>query len=154
MPNIATILKAEITRVSRKEVRAEVDALRKSSSQHRTLLIALRRQVEALEKRMKRLHSGPANTASTAARGGVVQLSDNEPRRRFSASRLTAHRVKLGLSAARYGSLVGLSGQTIFNWEQGRSRPNADQVRKLAELKSLSKSAAGKLLAGREDPPA
>lgn len=143
MPNIATILKAEITRVSRKEVRAEIDALRKSTSQHRTLLIALRRQVEALEKRLKWLHSGPS---STAGRADVVQLSDNEPRRRFSASRLTAHRVKLGLSAARYGSLVGLSGQTIFNWEQGKGRPNADQVRKLAELKSLSKSAAGKLL--------
>ena len=34
------------------------------------------------------------------------------------------HREKLGLSAAGYGSLVGVTGQTICNWEQGRNRPD------------------------------
>ncbi|MGJ7493623.1 hypothetical protein ACSFA8_00985 [Variovorax sp. RT4R15] len=36
------------------------------------------------------------------------------PRRRFSAARLAAHRSKLGWSAATYGKLVGIGGQTIY----------------------------------------
>lgn len=35
MPNIASILKTEISRVARKEVRAEVESLKKTTSQQR-----------------------------------------------------------------------------------------------------------------------
>ena len=36
-----------------------------------------------------------------------------ERKHRFSAVRLAAHRSKLGLSAADYGRLVGMSGATM-----------------------------------------
>lgn len=50
MPNIATALKAEIARVARKEVRSEINVLKKASTQHRSHIANLRRQVEALQK--------------------------------------------------------------------------------------------------------
>lgn len=107
MPNIASILKAEISRVARKEVRAEIETLKKASVAHRASIAELRRQVNALEKELRRVAKG-------ATRSATAPDSANEAaggtRRRFSATRLAAHRAKLELSAASYGQLVGVSG--------------------------------------------
>ncbi|WP_374008459.1 helix-turn-helix domain-containing protein [Delftia lacustris] len=55
--------------------------------------------------------------------------------RRFSAARLAAHRGKLGISAASYGRLVGVSGQTIYHWEQGKARPRTAQLEQFAAVR-------------------
>ena len=60
--------------------------------------------------------------------------------------RLAAHRSKLGLSAADYGRLVGMSGATIYLWEQGERRPRPEQVQQLGLLKAMSRSAILKQL--------
>ena len=134
MPNIASILKAEISRVARKEVRAELEALKKTSVAHRASIAELRRRVGALEKELRRVARGVTRPAK-------AQDSDSEAsagtKRRFSATRLTAHRAKLGLSAAIYGQLVGVSGQTIYHWEQGKARPRAAQLENLAAVRDL-----------------
>ena len=134
MPNIASILKVEISRVARKEVRAEIETLKKASVAHRAAIAELRRQVSALEKELRRVAKG-------ATRAAPAVDSDNEAeagtKRRFSATRLAAHRAKLGLSAAIYGQLVGVSGQTIYHWEQGKARPRAVQLESLAAVREL-----------------
>ena len=133
MPNIASVLKTEIARVARKEVRAEIEALKKASTQHRSTLAALRRQLDALQKEVRRMGKQVAKPTPASP----LAATGTETQRRFSASRLAAHRAKLGASAAVYGKLVGIGGQTIYNWEQGKSRPNADQVRQLAAAREL-----------------
>jgi len=136
MANIASVLKSEIARVARKEVRAEIESLKKASSQHRTAIASLRRQVVELEKLLKQAGRGAAVQAKVAA------VASEETPRRFSAARLAAHREKLGLSAAAYGKLIGMSGATIYLWEQGKSRPNAEQLQHLAAVRSMGKRAA------------
>ena len=69
-----------------------------------------------------------------------------ERKHRFSAARLAAHRNKLGLSAADYGRLVGMSGATVYLWERGDSRPRAEQVQQLGVLKAMSPTAILKQL--------
>lgn len=134
MPNIASILKAEISRVARKEVRAEIETLKKASVAHRSSIAELRRQVHALEKELRR-------TAQDATRSAVAADPGHDTatgvKRRFSATRLAGHRAKLGLSAATYGQLVGVSGQTIYHWEQGKARPRAAQLENLAAVRDL-----------------
>lgn len=136
MPNIASILKAEISRVARKEVRAEIETLKKASVAHRTSIAEMRRQLSVLEKELRRV-------AKTAMRPAMADALGNEAdtgtKRRFSATRLAAHRAKLGLSAAHYGHLVNVSGQTIYHWEQGKARPRAAQIESLASVRGLSK---------------
>ncbi|MDP9607224.1 UNVERIFIED_ORG: DNA-binding transcriptional regulator YiaG [Variovorax paradoxus] len=135
MPNIASILKSEISRVSRKEVRAEIETLKKASVAYRTSIAELRRQVSALEKELRRVAKGAARSVA-----GTAESSDEEAggtKRRFSANRLAAHRSKLRLSAASYGKLVGVSGQTIYHWEQGKARPRAAQLESLAGVRAL-----------------
>ena len=150
MSQLAALLKAEISRVARKEVRAEVESLRKASAQHRSHIAALRRQVLALEGALRRATTATA----TGRRGSSAQAptpdaaADDGPQRRFSAKRLTSHRAKLGLSAAAYGQLVGVSGQTIYNWEQGQARPRAEQLKKLVAVRTLTKASAAAQLQG------
>ncbi|WP_431509925.1 helix-turn-helix domain-containing protein [Variovorax sp. DAIF25] len=134
MPNIASILKAEISRVARKEVRAEIETLKKASVAHRASIAELRRQVNALETELRRF-------SKAATRPATLPDSANEPaegtKRRFSATRLAAQRSKLGLSATHYGQLVGVSGQTIYHWEQGKARPRAAQLESLARVRGF-----------------
>jgi DNA-binding transcriptional regulator YiaG len=146
MPNIASILKAEISRVARKEVRAEIETLKKASVAHRASIAELRRQVVALERELRRV-------AKTATRPVTADAPDDETdpgtKRRFSATRLAAHRAKLGLSAAHYGHLVGVSGQTIYHWEQGKARPRTAQLEGLAAVRDLGAREIAERLAER-----
>lgn len=130
MPNIASALKAEIARIARKELRADVEPLRKASAQHRSAIAALKRQIAELERRLKRAPkaASPAATESAADR----QI-------RFSAERLKNHRAKLGLSAKDYGTLVGVSGLTIYKWESGNTRPRDSQLPAIAAVRALGK---------------
>lgn len=142
MPNIAFILKAEISRIARKEVRAETESLKKQSTQHRGQIAALKRQVAGLEKLLRKQLKGakPATAAlhdETGARGGL----------RFRSKGFAAHRQRLGLSAAQAGALLGVSGQTIYHWEAGKAKPRASQLTRIDALRRLTKKGAAAAVA-------
>ncbi|PZQ77860.1 MAG: hypothetical protein DI563_02145 [Variovorax paradoxus] len=146
MTNIASALKAEIARVARKEIRAEIEGLKKASAQQRTVIAQLRRELALLQKALKegqRLAAAQARAAGRASSSSepVGSIEDDGTPRRFSAKRLAAHRTKLGLSAADYGKLVAISGATIYNWEQGKTRPSPEQVQALGLVKLMSPTA-------------
>ena len=146
MPNIATALKSEISRIARKELRTELDALKRHSMEQRSRITDLRRQIDALTKELK--HVAKASSARAARADSIASDSEDDGvHRRFSPTRLANHRTKLGLSAADYGQLVGVAGQSIYNWEQGKSRPRAAQLEALAAVRGISKKEAEKRLA-------
>ena len=62
--------------------------------------------------------------------------------RRFSATRFASQRRKLGLSAADFGALLGVSGQSVYKWEHGEARPRARQLEAIAELRGIGKREA------------
>lgn len=68
--------------------------------------------------------------------------------RRFSPQGLKAHRERLELSAGDYAELVGVSGQTIYNWERGASKPRAQQLAALVAIRGMGKREAWKRLDG------
>ncbi len=142
MPNIATILKDEIARVARREVRAETQKLKKSSAQHRTVIAALRRQVAALEQRVARVGKSVGKAAPVA-----LGKDEDQTKHRFSAKRLAAHRQRLGLSAAQFAILLGVSAQSVYKWEDGKTRPRASQLPAIAALGGISKKDAAARLA-------
>lgn len=146
MSDIQKVLREEISRLARKEIRSEVDALKKASAQHRSTIAQLRRHIEGLERQVKQLAKRAAK-GSPDASPAEVSAADGEPPRRFSAGRLASHRAKLGLSAAAYGKLAGVSGQTIYNWEQGSARPRPAQLQALVAVRGMSRSEATALLA-------
>ncbi len=136
MPNMATVLKEEISRLARKQIRSETASLKKASSQHRRDIAELKRQVSNLQGKVARLekqvlHNVPAKAAGADAEG-----------LRFTAKGLCSQRKRLGLSAADYGALVGVTGQTIYSWEKGLSRPRKRQLPALASIRPLGKREA------------
>lgn len=136
MPNVASVLKDEIARVARKELRAEIEPLKRASAQYRSSIAILKREIANLQKQLKkgsRAHAKPQESEGEET---------DSPRRRFSAARLASHRKKLGLSAAEYGRLAGVSGQSIYKWEQGGTRPRAAQLDSLAKVRALGKREA------------
>lgn len=139
MPNIAIALKAEIARIARKEIKGETGDFKKASAQYRAHISALRRRIEVLERQVKRASKG-AKVAEDTARSATED--DAGVRRRFSSARLASTRKKLGLSAADFGALIGVTGQSIYKWESGEARPRAKQLEAIASVRTLGKREA------------
>lgn len=134
MANIGAVLKAEITRLARKEVKAQTEVLRKANASYRRDIAALKRQAMELQRQLQRLRR-PAAAAKSPSSGDATKT-------RFSAKGLKSHRTRLGLSASEYGRLAGVSGQSIYNWEGGKSVPRQAQVATLAGLRQLGQRTA------------
>jgi DNA-binding transcriptional regulator YiaG len=140
MPNIAAVLKNEIARVAKKELRKELESLRQAVSTHRAEIAALKRVIQEQHKVLRGLQKAkPLAPAAEDASGQSRQV-------RFSATRLAAQRAKLGLSAQDFGRLVGTTGQAVYNWEAGKARPSADRLAAIAALRSIGKREIAKRL--------
>jgi DNA-binding transcriptional regulator YiaG len=133
MPNIATVLKDEITRLARKEIRSEIEGIKKASTQHRSEIAALKRRIATLEQQVSRLDKSAAKSAEVKASPEVGSKV------RFIAKGFITLRKRLGLTAETIGSLLGVSAQTIYNWEAGNSRPREQQLVRIAVLRGMGK---------------
>jgi DNA-binding transcriptional regulator YiaG len=136
MPNITSILKQEIARVARKEVRRETAALKKAAANHRSEIAALKRRAAETERKLR---AGEARTSSAPPRAANDESIPEGLR--FSAKGLAAHRRRLDLSAAELGLLLGVSTQTIYNWESGKVRPHRKLLPTLVALRTVGKKA-------------
>ncbi len=144
MANIASLLKTEIARVARKQARGETSAMKKALSLCRSEIVTLKRRTQALETELRRV----TRAAAKAAPASAAEPADGAQRLpRFSPKGLTSQRKRLGLSAQECGLLVGASGQSIYNWEDGKARPRAKHLLALAELRAMGKKDAARRLA-------
>lgn len=132
MPNIASLFKSEITRIARKEIRAEIQALRKASAQYRSDIAALKRRVAEQDRLIVKL------TKKQSIAGGDSNVQQAS-QLRFRADGFASLRKKLDLSAAEMGKLLGVSLQTIYHWEKGQSKPRASQLQAIAQVRRLGK---------------
>ncbi|HSV34825.1 MAG TPA: helix-turn-helix domain-containing protein [Ramlibacter sp.] len=146
MPNIGTVFKSEISRVSRKEVRGETQALKKSISQYRTQIADLKRRMQALEQQVKRL--GKAGQRAAPEARAEAEADESAGKIRFSAKGFAAQRQRLGLSAAALAKILGVSALSVYKWEGGKTRPRAKQLEAIAGLRGMGKREAAKRLEG------
>jgi DNA-binding transcriptional regulator YiaG len=142
MAQFSQILKSEIVRLARKEIRSEVQSLRKAAAQYRSDIAALKRQLVEQQRRISRLEKFRPQA--------VAEPSDETTSLRFRAAGFATLRQKLGLSAADMGRLIGVSAQTVYNWERGESKPKAQQLAHIAEARKLGKRAAQERLQARD----
>lgn len=140
MPNIAKVLKEEIARVARKELRTETHQLKKASAHYRSEIAALKRRIAAIEQLVGHLRKGAARKASSSGTGQPANGF------RFSASGLQAQRKRLALSASEAALLLGVSDQSVYKWENGKTRPRASQFASIAALREMSKKEAASRL--------
>jgi DNA-binding transcriptional regulator YiaG len=143
MPNIANILKLEISRIARKEVRGETQSLKKAVVAYRTEIASLKRRAKDLEDQLRQLNKSSSKARAAPDAETIAQGA------RFSAKALASQRRRLNLSADRLGLLIGVSGQSIYNWEQGTATPHAKYLPAIAALKSLAVRQAAELVEAR-----
>ena len=143
MHNIATILKIEISRITRKEIRSETSGLKKAVAGYRSEIAALKRRSLELERQMSRR---PREAAPPIAQ---TQQNGSSIKGRYSAKSLASQRRRLGLSANDLGQLIGVSAQSIYNWEEGRARPLPKHLPAVMALKTLGRKAAAAHLESR-----
>jgi len=93
----------------------------------------LKRRIEALEKQISRLEKMLPKKAAPIAAG------ESETKLRFKPQGVRAQRTRLGLSAPEMGALVGVSAQTICNWETGTTRPRNEQLAVIATVRKMGK---------------
>lgn len=141
MPNIASLLKSEISRVARKEVRTQTQGMKDALGRYRTDIAALKRHVRALEQQLRQAKRGMGRTSPATGVAGEAQ-EEGERKLRFSAKGFAEQRKRLGLSAAACGALVGASGQSVYKWEQGKARPRAKHLKAIAALRAMGKREA------------
>jgi DNA-binding transcriptional regulator YiaG len=140
MSTLAVTLKAEITRLARKEIRSSSTALSKAVSAHR-------RQITSLKRRMQELEAGLRRSGRQSASAPAVRTTDaNGEKLRFRASGFAAHRKRLGLSAAEAGAFFGVGAQTIYNWEGRTARPSKAVLPAIAAFRRLGKRQASEIL--------
>ncbi len=146
MPNLQSVLRQEIQRLARREVRSELAATKKAVAQHRREIAELKRINTALERTVsylqsretKRLKTGPSNAEPPEGT-------------RFSTRSMKAQRKRSGLSQEDYASLVGVSSSTIYNWESGSTKPSGKHLATLVSLRGIGMREAKKHLELLED---
>jgi len=134
MPDVAAVLRQEITRLARKEIRQQIAPIKKAQTELRRRNSELRREVADLHRAVKRLEKQPSTPDAPETSPDTIV--------RFSPRWVVADRKRLGLSAGDYGRLVGVSAQTIYSWENGKSRPKGERLAAWAAIRGLGKRAA------------
>jgi len=137
MANLSTVLKSEITRLARKEIKGVVDPMRKANAGYRRDIAALKRQLADMQRQLGRQAKPAAVKVDRAPEGDAP---------RVTAKGIKSLRTKLGLSGADFGRLVGASLQSVYNWESGKAKPRASQRVAIAAIKGIGKREAAQRL--------
>lgn len=134
MSTFANQLKSEISRLAKKEIRAETQALKKASAAYRGDIAALKRRIAGLEAQIKKLEKG-------AVRAKVIHPATDAANTslRFRVEGFANLRKKLDISAAEMGQLLGVSAQSVYKWETGKTKPRASQLTAIAAVRKMSK---------------
>ena len=135
MPDIAKVLREEIQRLARKEVKGAIGGLRKES-------VTLKRSVAEHKRRIAKLEQDNRKLLAKAARrqAEVLEVTGDEVEKaRITAKTITGIRAKLGLSQAELAKLLGVNSQTVYQWEhkEGRLDFRGDAKARIIEVRKL-----------------
>ena len=120
MSSIMKELKAEISRLARKEIKKGIAPVQRVNASRRGMIADLRRQVAVLQQDV-------ADLRRALARGGAVPLpvraapgAEGEDGRKgfwITGKGVRKLRKRLGLTQSSFAQLANVSGQTVVNWE-------------------------------------
>ena len=139
MSTILPVLNSHVRKLARREFKQLTAVLRRSSAQHRRDIAALKRIFNDSLKgiRLLKKQLGRATPAAAAAKSDLKLEGV-----RFSARSVRAQRRRLDISAADFGKLVGVSGLTVYHWEQGKARPRMKQLEGFMSIRGIGKREA------------
>ncbi len=147
MGKIEGIIKSEIMRLAKREIRkiagplgSDVRSLKSAVSQLRKAVLTLQRittsQQKVLEQGKKPLEAAPEE----------VKVS------RFSPRLIRSLRGHLGITQKELAILTGVTVGAIHQWESGQFKPSLKKKAVMVALRKLGRREVRKLLEGKETP--
>lgn len=130
--NVMSVLKAEISRLAKKEAKREVAPVKKVNASYRGLIAGLRKQVASLQREVAMLKRA-------APKAEKVLASKTEPEGRFwiTGKGVKAMRKRTGLTQEKFGNLVGVSVPTVVNWEKAKGKIDIRKKATMARLQEI-----------------
>jgi DNA-binding transcriptional regulator YiaG len=145
MPNVAQVLREEISRLARKEIRTTCDPLRKQVQTLRRTVRSQQTKIDRLERSLSKMVQQTASGTGTGLYAPAEE-AEQTTRARVTPASIRRHRHRLGLSQADLGGLLSVSTNTIVRWEQGTSTPRAQHRTALLRLRDLGRRDIKKIL--------
>lgn len=147
MTTFADTLKREIARIARKELKSELDTLRKTNLSQRGDIASLKRELRELRGRLTKAERVTSKTAAVVMPVAAPPL---EPASRspvgglgsFNHEAFLAFRKKLGITQAQMATLVEASSLSIWKWESGKAQPRAAALLRIQQAMRTGKRAA------------
>jgi len=149
MTTFSNAFRSEVVRMARKELKPELQGMRKALTSQRSEIAALKREVKALTSQLKaaqrvvKATAAPVEEAPAQARKGGRKWV-------FKPEALAAKRAELGISAKEMITLLQASPASLNRWETGKSTPRAAQAARIQLVLGLGKRKALALLAEGE----
>ena len=113
MSNIAKALKAEISRIGRKEAKSAISPIARSNIALKKFVADLRGRVTALEKENKRLVAATKKVEAAIPPKPAAETS----KARITSTTIRSLRNRLGLSQVGFAKLVGVTPYSVHLWE-------------------------------------
>ncbi len=127
MSNLMIVMKDEMRRIARKEIKVSISGLKKDRAAQRKAIAALKRQAKQDRKTIDAL-------TEAAARQVKQSMPGLQKDARITARGVKALRRKLKLSQADFGRLVGVTGITIMKMEKHQGPLNIRKKTRQAYL--------------------
>jgi len=141
--SIMNELKAEISRLSRKEIKKELEPVKRVNAAQRGLIANLRRDVTELQKEVARLQKAAGKAAPVA--------TESEDARGFwmSGKGVRSLRKRLGITQIELSKLAEVSHQSIVRWEKTSGKipfRKKETPAKMQQIRAMDKRAAWEAL--------
>jgi transcriptional regulator with XRE-family HTH domain len=144
MGKIESMIKSEIQRLARREIRSTFRPLKRE-------VRSMRLKLSGLMKGFSTLNRITKEQVQRASAQFKLESSPEEIKiARFSPARIRALRLKKGLSQKELGMLVGVSMGTVVLWEKGKITPKAERKGALIALRKLKKREIKRILAEKK----
>lgn len=135
MNTFSSAFRAEVVRMARKELKPELQGVRKAITSHRSEIAALKREVKGLTSQLKAAQRqtkvavavSPSDQTNVSNRSGSEEFV-------FSPEMLAQMRHVLGVTQIEMASLLTVSALSYSRWEKGQAHPRAKQLDKIEEL--------------------
>ena len=138
MSKFTKLLKEEISRLARKEVRKKFSPLRSRVIDLNREVSGLKKELDKRDKKISRLEKLVAE-----AQPAPVPASKEEVKKaRISPRLIKIQRKRLDLNQSDFARLIGVSVSAVRSWEQGRSAPRGENLASFVAVRKLSKREA------------
>lgn len=163
MPDIRQVLRDEIQRLARKEVRDALAGLQLENRELRKAIAELRRRLAVLEKTGGTVSASKRSAAAAPSidEGPNPSVDESALGARISSRMIKRMRERLDLTQAGLATLLGVSAQTVYQWERkngplqlrGRTRAAVVEVRSLGKREAMRRLSMAEANGGADDAP-